>query len=122
MYGSIVLQILNDSCLKLHEMLNDSIMSLWVSLSASVAAVCDKYLILVETFRTISAYVEINVAGFRKIIKQFHKQIPEYVILYFFPYPHDLLVLPVRFWNLNILISHWTFCEPRIASKALDKI
>jgi hypothetical protein len=76
-YGSIVLQILNDSCLKLHEMLNDSIMSLWVSLSASVAAVCDKYLVLVETFRTISAYVEINVAGFRKIIKQFHKQIPE---------------------------------------------
>ena len=72
-------QILTDSCPRLHDMLNESIISLWISSTASVAAICDKFLVHVETFRSISAYVEINVAGFRKIIKQFHKQLPQYV-------------------------------------------
>ena len=52
-----------------------------MSLSASVASICDKYITVVGAFRTIATYLEINVAGFRKILKQINKQLPGYVLI-----------------------------------------
>lgn len=60
--------------------LSDSVVPLWLSLSASVASICDKYVAVVDAFRLLATYLEINVAGFRKILKQINKQLPGYVL------------------------------------------
>ncbi len=68
-----------DTCSELHGILSQSVVPFWVSITTSVASLCDKYVDIVQSFRVIADYLEINIAGFRKILKQLNKQIPMYV-------------------------------------------
>ena len=52
---------------------------MWFSLTVEVASLADKYNGIASRLQSTLSYADINIAGFRKILKQYEKQIPPHV-------------------------------------------
>jgi hypothetical protein len=60
----------------LHKCIGDHMKGLWVGLTVSVAGIADIFNSISTSMQSLLSYADLNVAGFRKLIKQYCKQIP----------------------------------------------
>lgn len=74
---SAIERIFTSSCPVLHSSIGEQLKSIWVSLTMQVADLADRFNIIMGRLQSNLAYVDLNVAGFRKLLKQFQKQVPE---------------------------------------------
>ncbi len=66
----------------LHALVGDQLRTTWMSLTVEIAKLGDRYNSLSERLQSILTYADINIAGFRKLIKQYYKQVTGYAHLH----------------------------------------
>jgi SPX domain protein involved in polyphosphate accumulation len=63
-------------CIALHDAIGDYLKGVWVSLTVEISAFADQVNEFASAFQSLLTYADLNVAGFRKLIKQYRKQVP----------------------------------------------
>jgi len=94
--------VVNGNCPTLQSYVGDAFCTSWVKLTISLTSLSDAYVEACSEFKNYSNYLDINIAGFRKIIKQFSKQLPEYV--YSTPLPDYAHLASFIIEPFNVLI------------------
>ena len=69
-------QVLTSRCEDLHKCIGEHMKAQWVSLAVEIASIADSFNEMATKVQGVISYADINVAGFRKLIKQYYKQIP----------------------------------------------
>jgi hypothetical protein len=69
-------QVLTSNCEGLHKCIGEHMKAQWVSLAVEIASIADSFNEIAAKVQGVMSYADINVAGFRKLIKQYYKQIP----------------------------------------------
>ena len=78
-FGSnFFMQVLTSQHTALLSASSDSLRSIWFSVTVDLASYADAYNAAASKVNSLLKYAEINIAGFRKLLKQFFKQVPEY--------------------------------------------
>lgn len=63
-------------CLGLHHTAGEHLKNTWISLTMEIALFADKFNATCISLQSLLSYADLNVAGFRKLVKQFGKQVP----------------------------------------------
>lgn len=63
----------------LRSVLSDSLSTAWFTVTVEMAKFAESYDRLAVRLQSFLGYVDLNIAGFRKVSKQFYKQMPKYV-------------------------------------------
>jgi hypothetical protein len=74
---SAIERVFASACPALQSAIGEDLKSIWVSLTMQVADLADRFNSIMNRIQSNMAYVDLNVAGFRKLLKQYHKQVPE---------------------------------------------
>jgi hypothetical protein len=70
------LQVFSAPCVKVHGMIGENMKSIWLALTVGAAKYGERLNKLCTSVQSLASYADLNVAGFRKLLKQFEKQIP----------------------------------------------
>ena len=62
--------------MRLHSLIGDDIKSIWLSLTINAAEFGEEVNKFSNSLQSLATYADLNIAGFRKILKQFYKQVP----------------------------------------------
>lgn len=63
-------------CITLHQCIGEHMKDIWISLTMEVASFAEKFNAVSISLHSLFSYADLNVAGFRKLLKQYGKQVP----------------------------------------------
>ena len=97
-------------CEELHDCVGEHLKAAWLAIAERVARIADSYNRVASTLQSLVSYADMNIAGFRKLIKQYTKQVPQPHYVHIIDVSDYLIILG----GLLLLVSETNSLRDRI--------